>query len=238
MTELITENITGKLKQIKRRVSAKHTSSYVTPPEFQKFLSKNKELAQPQNTADTDLKQTLEIIRQNFKKFNTSAANCSSSPLVRKEGATAVMGRLSKYLDITLKDFTNNVKRFMPNTKNTDYKLNISVGGRDNTDVRIEFTNPQGKRIGPFLNTHITISPLNQHDVLSVNIGYIDKHKQPIIIHSFGYDMFNDVSHMVEQRGDKTYLKTDKELQHDKYSDILQKETKMRLRHKNDMFEL
>ena len=168
-----------------------------------------------------DLKETLQIVRDNFSRYTENAIHDLKTTKI-----------LSTYLDIALKDFANNVQRFMPNIKNTDYKLEISVNERNKTSVRIGFKNPQGKRIGPFLTTHITSMP---YDMLSVDIGYIDKHKKPVYTHSFGHDSIKnvkDADNYMEKRGDKTFMKTEDQRRHDKYKDVVIKETQRRLERK------
>lgn len=170
-----------------------------------------------------DLKEVLQIVRDNFSQYAQKAAHHPIKP--------EDVARLSTYLDIALKDFENNVKRFMPNIKNTDYKLEISVGERNKTAVRIGFKNPQGQQIGPFLSTNIISSP---QDMLTVNIGYVDKHKEKIYTHSFGYDSLKDVDGYVEKRGDKTYLKTREQIISDKTVKTTMKQTRDRLLRKRD----
>ena len=170
-----------------------------------------------------DLKEVLQIVRDNFSQYAQKAAH---HPIKSEDVA-----RLSTYLDIALKDFENSVKRFMPNIKNTDYKLEISVSERNKTAVRIGFKNPEGKQIGPFLSTNIISSP---QDMLTVNIGYVDKHKDKIYTHSFGYDALEDVDGYVEKRGDKTYLKTREQIISDKTVKTTIKQTRSRLLRKRD----
>ena len=168
-----------------------------------------------------DLKEVLQIVRDNFSQYAQKAAHHPIKP--------DTVQRLSTYLDIALKDFENSVKRFMPNIKNTDYKLEISVSERNKTAVRIGFKNPEGKQIGPFLSTHITSSP---QDMLAVDIGYMDKHKKPVYTHSFGHESLEDADNYMEKRGDKTFMKTEKQRHHDKYKDIIEKETRRRFERK------
>lgn len=176
---------------------------------------------QEENSIATDLKDTFDIIRQNFEKYTKNA--------VKQFKDYEKIPRLKKYLDTALQEFAQNINRFMPNIQNTDYKFNVSVSGREKTDVRIGFKNPQGKQIGPFLSTHITSSP---QDMLAVDIGYMDKHKKPVYTHSFGYESLEDVDNYMEKRGDKTFMKTEKQRHHDKYKDIIEQETRRRLERK------
>lgn len=194
------------------------------------------------NQPSFNIKKELDIVRRNFKKYTTKAAHRMNSYFILPEkeqeaidknfAADEKLQRLAKYLDIALKDFENNVKRFIPNVKNTDYKLDISVGGSDESSVRIGFKNAAGKEIGPFLKTHITT--FNEWDYLSVSIGYIKNNKR-VDIHTFGYNVLDNVDNMAEKRGNETFLKTDTQMRHDKQVQTTMKNMKSRIKYKHDV---
>ncbi|MBR1825293.1 MAG: hypothetical protein IJ770_01750 [Alphaproteobacteria bacterium] len=246
-------SVTDKLKEIKKRVLPQ------CPPLPMTNIDNNMaaHIVYTQNADNKKLKNyavkmkfadVFDIIRQNFKNYTTKAAHHLNSRFIQPDAEQELIDlhykgdeklhRLMLYLDIALKDFEKNVARFMPNTENTDYKLDISVSGMDKSDIRIGFKNAEGKQIGPFLSTHVTTSPLDRYDMLTVNIGYIDKHKQPILTHTFSYDVLENADIMAEQRGDKSYLKTTEQIRHDKFKDMSVKANKERLRSKRNSLEI
>ena len=192
---------------------------------------------------DVNLSPVFQDIRHNFKNYTVKAKhhinshflapNAEQKVIDTKYDGDIQLQKLAKYLDRSLQDFEKNVNRFLPNIQNTDYKLEININGKNNQHVSIGFKNEQGKQIGPYLETHITTSPLDGYDVLSVDIGYINKHKQRVCTTSFGYDSIRDVDNYEEQRGNETFIKTDSQRHHDKYQKLLTAEAKSRLQKKN-----
>ena len=236
------------LQNARQRIQTKHpvknidnTESIYTSPSL-----KNKSLKQ--SIFSKKFANIFDIIRQNFKNYITKTAyHLNSQNIIESLEQQHIdnlykkdekLQHLMKCLDIALEDFAKNTVRFMPNTKNTDYKLDIFIGGKNNTNVRIVFKNAQEKQIGPFLSTHITTSPTDKYDMLTVNIGYIDKHKKTVLTHSFGFDMLEDVNIITEQRGDTTNLKTNEQIYHDKFKDTIMQTKKQQFIKKKNSFEI
>lgn len=195
-----------------------------------------------------NLENCFKAIRDNFKIYTTKAKhhinshflapNTEKKLIERKFSDDAELQKLAEYLDTSLLEFEKNVKRFAPTVKDSGYELEIKMGGKNNYSVSIGFKNSAGKQVGPFLETHITTSPLDNYDCLTVNIGYIDKHKKRVYTRSFDYNLLNDKDIMVEQRGEETHLKTNTQLIHDKLKDSIIKENKTQLKRKHLSREL
>lgn len=255
MTTLVQEvSVQTKLKQVKRRALPQRSPRPMTHIDdnlnahiiFTPLTNNNKPLKH--YTVKSEFADVFEFIRKNFKNYTTKAAHHLNSyyiqPLAEQKlidkyfADDKKLQQLAQYLDTALKEFEQNALRFMPNVKDTDYKLDISVSERNNTAVSIGFRNAEGKQIGPFLSTHITTSPLDGYDYLSVTIGYKDKHKQPIITRSFDYEVLAEADNMTEKRGDKTYFKTHEQMMHDDFADTTVKKVKDALKHKRDGWEI
>ena len=65
--------------------------------------------------------------------------------------------------------------------------------------------------------------------MLSINIGYIDKHKKPVITHSFDYDVIENADKYLEQRGDKVFMKNHTQITHDNSVKLITKAVKEKL---------
>jgi len=185
------------------------------------------------------LKNTLKTVVANFKKYLTKAkapynyqyvlSNIDKNPTNHPFTKEILIQNLTECLNIALSDFEKNLMRYLPSTQNSDYKLYISSSGKENTSVGIGFKNSQNKETGPFLKTHIMVSPTTGYDMLSINIGYIDKHKKPIITHSFGYDVIENADKYLEQRGDKIFMKNHAQITHDNSVKLIAKAVKEKL---------
>lgn len=191
------------------------------------------------SSSGPDLQACFKAIRDNFKYYTTKAKRHINTHFLAPNTEQKVVDsnfakdkdlqKLAKYLDMTLKNFETNVKRFLPSIKNTDYKLEIRMGGKNNHSINIGFKNSEGKQIGPFLETHITTSPLTLYDFYTINIGYMDKHKQRVYTHSFDYNILNEIDNYTEQRGNKTFLKTNSQRSHDTFAQTTVRQNKKRL---------
>lgn len=191
------------------------------------------------NNDELRLENALQTVAANFKNYLIKAKapynyqyilshidkNAANSPFSKD----MLVQHLSECLNITLANFKKSVMRFLPNAKNSDYKLYISLSGKDNTSVGIGFKNSQNKETGPFLKTHIMVSPTTGYDMLCVNIGYMDKHKKPVITHSFGYDVIENADKYLEQRGDKVFMKNYEQITHDNSVQLITKAVKENL---------
>ena len=184
----------------------------------------------------------FDSIRRNFKKYTTEAEyhlvpynrqpEDEQKLIDRFFSQSDTLQRLAKYLDLALLDFETGALRFMQGAQNSDYKPDISIGGKNNENVYIGFKDAKGRQRGPFLSSHVVVSPLNQYDMLSVSIGYIDKHKKAILTHSFDYDVLQNADKYAEIRGDKVFMKNEEQLRHDKYAANKIRQTKERLKNK------
>ena len=195
-----------------------------------------------------DLNACFKAIRDNFKVYTTKskyhinshflAPNTEKKVIKRKFSEDRNLQKLSECLNTKLLEFEKNVKRFAPTVKDSGYKLEIKMGGKNNHSISIGFENKDGKQVGPFLETHLTTSPLDNYDSLTVNIGYIDKHKKRVYTHIFDYNLLNNENLLTEQHGDATRIKTASQLFHDKFNDGIIKENKLRLKSKHTTQEL
>lgn len=203
---------------------------------------------QPLPEQPVDLAACFKAIRDNFKVYTTKgkhhinshflAPNAEKKVIKRKFSEDKELQRLSACLNTKLLEFEKNVRRFAPSVKDAGYELEIKMGGKNNHSVSIGFKNKDGKQVGPFLETHITTSPLDHYDCLTVNIGYIDKHKKRVYTHVFDYNLLNDKDLITEQHGSETHIKTASQLFHDKFKDSVIKENKARLKSKHTTWEI
>lgn len=236
-------SVRAKIKELQKHlqsVSRTHSATYEEITEDPTSSSDLNSQAQKQDVSD--LEKVLNIVFKNFIDYTTKAADRLNMDAFRPQAeqklihshfaANKKVQLLTEYLGAELLNFAKNTLRFMPTVKNSDYHLDIFVGGRRNNNVRIGFKNSKGKQTGPFLKTHVITSPFTGCDMLVVNIGYIDKHKKPIFTHVFDYDILENIDLMAEKHGKTTHLKTNTQITHDKYIKNSMKSTQEHLQQK------
>ncbi|MBP1531891.1 MAG: hypothetical protein ILA52_00120 [Alphaproteobacteria bacterium] len=198
-----------------------------------------------QKQLDIKLDNALQTVRNCFKTYITKAKYHINSGLLRKNALNLLIDKhynndenlqiLAGYLAIALINFKKNVKKFQKNIENTECKLCTEIKGSKNTDVKIHFMNKKGKKIGPFLQTHIVVSPITRYDMLAISIGYMDKHKKPVVTHYFGYDVLENIGEYMERRGMQAYFKTNKQINERKELPWRIKEKKEKLQEKYEI---
>ena len=181
-------------------------------------------------------------IRDNFKKYNTKAKYHLNSNFIRPKAEQKIINdcfnkdeelkQLMKYLNITLNDFSQNLKRFMKGAESTDYSVDISPADGSSANINIAVKNAKGRKIGPFLQTTLYQDNHDGYTRLNVSVGYMSKHNKKITTHSLSYDSVYKPEDLAERRGDKEYLKTEQQVQHDKFKDINVKKMRSDLRFK------
>ncbi|MBQ7632895.1 MAG: hypothetical protein IJS88_02115 [Alphaproteobacteria bacterium] len=194
------------------------------------------------NPLEVKLEYCFRNIRDNFKKYNTKAKYHLNSQFIQPKAEQKIINdcfnkdeelkQLMKYLNITLNDFSQNLKRFMKGAENTDYNVDISPADGSSANVTIAVKNAKGRKIGPFLQTALYQDNHDGYTRLNVSVGYMSKHNKKITTHSLSYDSVYKPEDLVERRGDKEYLKTEQQVQHDKFKDVKVKKMHRDLRFK------
>lgn len=191
---------------------------------------------------DADFYYRLQSVRDNFKKYNTKAKwkissyvfapNAEQKRINDCFNKDAELKRLTKYLNISLNEFAQNLKRFMRSIKDTDYKLIITPANPNSPNLNIVIKNSKGRQIGPFLTTSLCQDNSDGYSRLNVSIGYIGKAREKVPTHFFSYNADRNIDEYVEQRGDRQALRTERQINHDHFSKFSNKKMLTDLRYK------
>lgn len=193
---------------------------------------------------DVQLDYCFKGIRDNFKKFNTKAKYHLNSYFIEPKAEPKVINNyfnndeelkcLMKYLNISLNDFAANLKRFLHNVKNTDYKLDIFPQDYSSPNIHIIIKNSKGRQAGPFLLTAIRQDNVDGYNRLDVVIGYVSKKRKKVMTHYFSYDTRRKAEDYKENHNSTERLKTEKQILHDEFNDLNMKELaqSLKLKHK------
>jgi len=225
------QSVSQRTAVIKRLTALKERNSWFVLPNPADTIH----VALPQkhssfDSLDAKLEYCFRTVRDNFKKYNTKAKHKLISYVIAPEAEQSTINRyfkndeelkqLMKYLNMALNDFARNLERFMRNVKNTDYQVVITPKDSNSANLSIAVKNSKGRQAGPFLHTAVCQDNSDGYSRLNVSIGYVSKNRKKIITHFFSYDTDYKVDNLVEQRGNKKYLKTESQVMHDRFSKI------------------